>query len=147
MACDRELVFSTLRTWHGPSVEDPDNDDYLYKFNELVQTQLSKSLLGTVGGDVLMLRDYVKFTVGCNAPWIPRWVSDVLKGPSEDLQGFLWFSWLLRKLVDQLMIYLQLGHIWQGSIRILRIVAKNGNSERGVMRALGSGVEEDTVQG
>jgi len=25
-----------LRTWHGPSVEDPNNDDYLERFNELV---------------------------------------------------------------------------------------------------------------
>ncbi|OLP90861.1 RCC1 and BTB domain-containing protein 2 [Symbiodinium microadriaticum] len=116
LACDRQLVFSTLRTWHGPSVEDPNNDDYLERFNELVQTQLSKSLLGSVGGDVLVLSDYIKFTVGCNAPWIARWVSSLMEGPTEDLEGFLWFSWLLREVVDQLMIYLLMFYLMRVSM-------------------------------
>ena len=30
--------------------------------------QLSKSLLGTVGGGVLVLSDYVKLIVGCDSP-------------------------------------------------------------------------------
>jgi len=105
-----------LRTWHGPSVEDPNNDDYLERFNELVQTQLSKSLLGSVGGDVLVLSDYIKFTVGCNAPWIAIWVSSLMEGPTEDLEGFLWFSWLLRQVVDQLMIYLLMFYLMRVSM-------------------------------
>ena len=72
--CDRELVYVKLKEWYG---EPGDADDeFLSRFNSLVQTSLADSILQSMS--VLLPRRYTFYMIAAaNLPWLSQFLARI----------------------------------------------------------------------
>ena len=72
--CDRELVYVKLKEWYG---EPGDADDeFLSRFNSLVQTSLADSILQSMS--VLLPRSYTFYMIAAaNLPWLSHFLARI----------------------------------------------------------------------
>ncbi|CAK9028350.1 unnamed protein product [Durusdinium trenchii] len=88
LPCDRELVFATLQKWFGSAPEGEEDEEYLDRFNLLVQEKLSSRMSSTVGRGLPPLR-HVLSTV-CVAPvpfysvFVTIWLWELMHGEEEE---------------------------------------------------------------
>lgn len=81
MICDRSLVFHTLKKWFGSRADrDLEEGSHLELFNQMIQQELSQSILQTVGSDTAPLSYCIYLVSAGNVPFIAQYIARIAVG-------------------------------------------------------------------
>eukprot|EP00434_Breviolum_minutum_P001062 symbB.v1.2.000934.t2/scaffold54.1/size375170/7 len=75
MICDRSLVFHTLKKWFGSRADADHEGSHLELFNQMIQQELSQSILQTVGWDTAPLTYCIYMVSAGNVPFIAQYIA------------------------------------------------------------------------
>ncbi|CAJ1426127.1 unnamed protein product [Effrenium voratum] len=90
MICDRSLVFHTLQKWFGTHSSDEESEldeSHLELFNEMIQRELSQTILRTVGTDTLPLSYCIYMVSAGNFPFLAQYIPQLVAGLREDVSA------------------------------------------------------------
>jgi len=132
MICDRSLVFHTLKKWFGSRADADHEGSHLELFNQMIQQELSQSILQTVGWDTAPLTYCIYMVSAGNVPFIAQYIARTaaeLRGESSMLNHGVasarqFMSWATISLLSICAVRVSIA-FWKLGLRITR---KHANS-------------------